>query len=51
VTPRRPAILGTLYSGNASVLVDAFSKMEHNVVRIRLELVSDHRGAYVIASS
>jgi len=47
------ALLGPLYVGTGSVLVDPYSSMERNVVRLRVEIealafVRDARGAYVI---
>jgi hypothetical protein len=49
-----PAILGPLFVGTGTVLVDPYSSMERNVVRLRVEIealcfVRDARGAYVIA--
>ena len=49
-----PALLGVLYQGNASVLVDPFTGLDTNEVRVRVEAdgllhVRDIAGAYVIA--
>ena len=51
-----PALLGTLFVGTGTVLVDPYSSMERNVIRIRVEIealafVRDARGAYVISAS
>ena len=50
-----PAILGPLFVGTGTVLVDPYSSMERNVVRLRVEIealafVRDARGAYVIST-
>ena len=50
-----PVILGPLYVGTGTVLVDPYSSMERNVIRLRVEIealcfVRDIRGAYVIGS-
>ena len=49
-----PALLGPLYVGTGTVMADPYSKLERNLVRLRVEVealafVRDFRGAYLIA--
>jgi hypothetical protein len=49
-----PVLIGPLAIGTGTVMADAFTKMERNIIRLRVEIealafVRDPRGAYVIA--
>lgn len=52
--PRGLELLGPLYVGTGTVMADPYSKLERNLVRLRVEIealafVRDIRGGYLIA--